>query len=118
MNLNEVTNIKFKDYVFQLKLDVNEDPTKKGLKIHFVPDEGDITNPDIQDEIAIELQKVLDAGLDKYGMQVERDRQLKDQTIIAFFVYIEYFDELIQKALQLGSKEEAEEESEETEEEL
>jgi hypothetical protein len=32
-------------------------------------------------------------------MRVERDRNLKDKTIIGFFVYIEYFDKLVRKAL-------------------
>ena len=32
-------------------------------------------------------------------MRVERDRNLKDKTIIGFFIYIEYFDRIIRKAL-------------------
>ena len=32
-------------------------------------------------------------------MRVERDRNLKDKTIIGFFVYIEYFDKLVRNAL-------------------
>jgi len=30
---------------------------------------------------------------------VERDRNLKDKTIIGFFVYIEYLDRIVRKAL-------------------
>ena len=32
-------------------------------------------------------------------MKVERDRNLKDKTIVGFFIYIEYFDRIIRKAL-------------------
>ena len=32
-------------------------------------------------------------------MNVERDRNLKDKTIIGFFIYIEYLDKIIRKAL-------------------
>ena len=32
-------------------------------------------------------------------MRVERDRNLKDKTIIGFFVYIEYFDKIVRQAL-------------------
>ena len=32
-------------------------------------------------------------------MKVERDRNLKDITIIGFFIFIEYFDRIIRKAL-------------------
>ena len=33
------------------------------------------------------------------GLDVERDRNLKDKTIIGFFIYIEYLDQIIRKAL-------------------
>jgi hypothetical protein len=32
-------------------------------------------------------------------MQVERDRQLKDKSVIGFFIYIEYVDKIIRQAL-------------------
>ena len=41
----------------------------------------------------------MEAGLDKFEMRVERDRNLKDKTIIGFFVYIEYFDKIVRQAL-------------------
>ena len=82
-----------------LKIDVNEDPQKKGLKIQFIPTTfGQLSNTE-RNDIAIELEKRLEAGLDQYEMRVERDRNLKDKTIIGFFVYIEYFDKLVRKAL-------------------
>lgn len=97
--IQEVTTVNINDQGFRLHIDVNDDPQKKGLQVQFIPQEGVLLNPDEQDNIAIELQKRLDAKLSNYGMQVERDRQLKDKTVIAFFVYIEYFDELIRQAL-------------------
>ena len=80
-------------------MDVNEDPQKKGLKIQFIPTTfGKLTKTE-QNDIAIELEKRLEAGLDQYEMRVERDRNLKDKTIIGFFVYVEYFDKIVRKAL-------------------
>lgn len=95
----ETAKIKFAGHQFMLKVDVNEDPQKKGLKIQFIPTTfGKLTGTE-QNDIAIELEKRLEAGLDSYEMRVERDRNLKDKTIIGFFVYIEYFDKIVRKAL-------------------
>lgn len=97
--ISEAAKINFAGHQFVLKVDVNEDPQKKGLKIQFLPTEfGSITRTE-QNDIAIELEKRLEAGLADYELRVERDRNLKDKTIIGFFVYIEYFDKIIRSAL-------------------
>lgn len=97
--VTESAKIKFADHQFTLKVDVNEDPQKKGLKIQFIPTEfGELTKTQ-QNDIAIELESRLEKGLARYDMKVERDRNLKNKTIIGFFVYIEYFDRLVRKAL-------------------
>ena len=45
------------------------------------------------------LTTELEKGLGQFDMRVERDRNLKDKSIIGFFIYIEYFDKIIRKAL-------------------
>jgi len=97
--ITESAKIKFAGHQFMLKVDVNEDPNKKGLKIQFVPTTFGQLSQTEQNDIAIELESRLEAGLDQYEMRVERDRNLKDKTIIGFFVYIEYFDKIVRKAL-------------------
>jgi len=97
--LNEAVKINFKGQQFVLKVDVNEDPNKKGIKVQFLPTSfGNLTRTE-QDDIAIALSEKLSAGLEAYGLDVERDRNLKDKTIIGFFIYIEYLDKIIRKAL-------------------
>lgn len=97
--LSESAKIKFAGHEFLLKVDTNEDPQKKGVKVQFLPAQfGGITKTE-QNDIAIELEKRLSNGLEEYEMKVERDRNLKDKTIIGFFIYIEYFDRIIRKAL-------------------
>jgi len=97
--LNEAVKINFKGQQFVLKVDVNEDPNKKGIKVQFLPTSfGNLTRTE-QDDIAIALSEKLSAGLKAYGPDVERDRNLKDKTIIGFFIYIEYLDKIIRKAL-------------------
>ena len=45
----------------------------------------------MQNDIAIELEERLERGLAEFELRVERDRNLKDKSIIGFFIYIEYF---------------------------
>ena len=97
--ITEAAKINFAGHQFILKVDTNEDPQKKGVKVQFIPTEfGSITATE-QNDIAIELEERLEQGLSDYDMKVERDRNFKDKTIIGFFIYIEYFDRIIRKAL-------------------
>lgn len=98
--LSEATKVHFGKYDFILKLDTNEDPRKKGLKIQFIPTQFGQMNQTTQNDVAIELETRLEKGLADYGLRVERDRGLKDKTIIGFFIYLEYFDRLVRKALE------------------
>lgn len=107
--LSEAAKINFAGHTFVLKIDTNEDPQKKGVKVQFLPTKfGSITSTE-QNDIAIELEKRLEQGLAEYELRVERDRNLKDKTIIGFFIYIEYFDKIIRKALS-GQNPQSEEE--------
>ena len=97
--VTEAAKINFAGHSFLLKVDTNEDPNKKGVKVQFIPTEfGSLTSTQ-QNDIAIELEERLEQGLAEYDLRVERDRNLKDKTIIGFFIYIEYFDKIIRKAL-------------------
>ena len=97
--ITEAAKINFAGHQFILKVDTNEDPQKKGVKIQFLPTEfGTLTKTE-QNDIAIELEQRLEQGLNQYDFKVERDRNLKDKTIIGFFIYIEYFDRMVRAAL-------------------
>jgi hypothetical protein len=97
--VTESAKINFAGHKFLLKVDTNEDPQKKGVKVQFIPTEfGSISSTE-QNDIAIELESRLENGLGEYDLRVERDRNLKDKSIIGFFIYIEYFDKIIRKAL-------------------
>ena len=99
--LNEAAKVNFAGHSFLLKVDTNEDPQKKGVKVQFIPTEfGDLTTTQ-QNDIAIELEERLERGLAEFELRVERDRNLKDKSIIGFFIYIEYFDKIIRKALSM-----------------
>ena len=97
--ISEAAKINFAGHSFLLRVDTNEDPQKKGVKVQFVPTEFGVLSPTEQNDIAIELEGRLERGLGEYDLRVERDRNLKDKSIIGFFIYIEYFDKIIRKAL-------------------
>ena len=97
--ITEAAKINFAGHSFLLKVDTNEDPQKKGVKVQFIPTEFGKLTPTQQNDIAIELESRLEKGLSEFDMKVERDRNLKDKTIIGFFIYIEYLDRIIRKAL-------------------
>ena len=98
--LTEATKVHFGKYDFILKVDTNEDPQKKGVKVQFIPTQFGQMNMTTQNDVAIELESRLERGLEQFGLRVERDRGLKDKTVIGFFIYIEYFDRLVRKALE------------------
>ena len=97
--LNEAAKINFAGHQFVLKVDTNEDPNKKGVKVQFLPTEFGKITPTEQNDIANELAVRLDQGLAEYDLRVERDRELKDKTIVGFFIYADQFDKMIRKAL-------------------
>ena len=97
--ITEAAKINFAGHQFILKVDTNEDPQKKGVKVQFIPTEFGSISATEQNDIAIELEERLEQGLSDYDLRVERDRNLKDKTIIGFYIYIEYFDRIIRKAL-------------------
>ena len=102
--LSEVTKVNFKGHKFVLKIDVNEDPNKKGVKVQFLPTTFTGMSKQQQDDIAMELQQKLNQGLTPLGLSVERDRELKDKTVLGFFIYIEYLNKIIINALNQASK--------------
>ena len=97
--LNEATKVNFKGHKFVLRVDVNEDPNKKGIKVQFLPTTFGAMSPQEQNDIAIALGDKSDSGLNRFGMRVERDRNLKDKSVVGFFIYIEYIDKIIRQAL-------------------
>lgn len=97
--ISESTKVDFGGHKFLMKIDTNEDPQKKGVKIIFYPLEFGSMNSTTQNDVAIELESRLEAGLAEYGLRVERDRAIKDRSAIAFIIFAEYFDRLIRLAL-------------------
>lgn len=97
--INEAAKINFAGHKFLLKVDTNEDPQKKGVKVQFIPTQFGKITPTEKNDIANELFERLNTGLAEYELFVERDRQLKDKSIVGFFIYADQIDKMIRKAL-------------------
>lgn len=101
--ISESVRINFMEHQFILKVSTNEDPNKTGIKVQFIPVNPQAISQTVHNDIAIKLQQKLDEGLKEYGLQVERDRDLKNKTIVGFFIYIEYVEKIIRSVLQSQS---------------
>lgn len=97
--LTEAVKIDFGGQKYILKVSTNEDPQKNGVKIQFQPMSITGASSTKQEETAMKLQNILNDSMSKYGLTIERDRQIRDKSIIAFFMYIEYFEKMIVDAL-------------------
>ena len=100
------TNIKLGGGSYKLILDVNKNPTKKGIKVQFDP-----LNPDPEPEstkqkdLQIRLLKQLNDGLRKYNMEADIDADVPNKNIIGFYIRLQFFDKIIRDALRQGTNE-------------
>lgn len=87
----------------KLKVDVNHNPTKKGIKVQFVlPDtiEGDAKAAATQ-----KLQSKLNQGLAQYNLTVSQDTDVPYSNVIGFLIPIADFKLFIKNAISGGSVE-------------
>ena len=76
-SLQEAVKVNFQDHTFALKVDVNEDPNKKGIKIQFLPTTFTAMSKTQQDEIAMELEEI--------EQKVNSDGDFDDRRAFHFF---------------------------------
>jgi len=82
-----------------MRFDVNANPTKKGLKIQFIPTENLTQNPDEARQIINELQIYLNQKLGNIGMAADFDPDVPYQNVIGFTIKLGSLSNMIVKAL-------------------
>jgi len=92
------------DNTFTIKVAVNKNPTKEGIKIQLIPKGGTILNdPDEKNNVSEKVQSAMNNALDKYGLQVNIDPDIKQATdnpnVLGYYIPITQFKNLITKAL-------------------
>jgi hypothetical protein len=70
---------------FGLVFDLGINPTKRGLKMKFVPMDPNVDVRTLADS-ASKISLVLQKRLAPHGLVVDRDTEIKDPTIIGFFI--------------------------------
>ena len=81
----------------KLKVDVNHNPTKKGIKIQFVLP--DTLEGDAKTQMTQKLQQKLNSGLSQYNLTVSQDTDVPYSNVIGFLVPIADLKLMIKSAL-------------------
>ena len=99
------------DNTFTIKVAVNKNPTKEGLKIQLIPKGGTVLEPDEKMDINEKVQQAMNRKLSKFDLQVNIDPDIKqatdDPNVLGYYIPLNQFKNLITKALK-GKEEEEE----------
>jgi len=84
----------------KLKVSVNKNPTKEGIKVQFaLPN---TIEGDNKANITRKLQSKLNGGLSQYNLTVNQDTDVPYSNVIGFLIPIADIKALIQKAIEGG----------------
>lgn len=89
----------------KLRVDINKNESKKGIKIQFVIPNGENMEDSQKEELTQKLQSKLSAGLSEHGLNVNFDTDVPYSNIIGFFIRIQDFKNLILKVLKPSQEE-------------
>ena len=118
------TDISLEGEPYKLVLDVNRNPTKKGIKVQFQPleieDTGEIgvdtgLSSTQQRDLQIKILRQLNDGLRKYDLEADIDPDVPYKNVIGYYIHLQYFDKIIRDALKGGSDGTPEEDTEQEE---
>ena len=86
----------------KLRVDVNHNPTKKGIKVQFVLPEQ--LEGDAKAQMTQKLQQKLSQGLSQYNLTVNQDTDVPYSNVIGFLIPIADFKLLIKNAISGGQQ--------------
>jgi hypothetical protein len=85
----------------KLRLDVNPNPTKKGIKIQFILPKGYSTNQ--KEDLTQKLKTKLNAGLAPHMLSVDVDLDVPYENVIGFLIRLSNIKMLIKSILEGGT---------------
>lgn len=88
----------------RLKLDVNPNPTKKGVKVQFILPKGYTTSQ--KEELTQKLKTKLNAGLAPHMLSVDVDLDVPYENVIGFLIRLSNIKMLVKSALESNTPEE------------
>jgi hypothetical protein len=89
---------------FNLRMGVNKNPTKLGVKIQFEP-LGGMLPIDTKAKLEVALQEKLNEGLSKYKIQISKDTDVPREEVIGFFIPLAQIKSLVIEGLGQGEAE-------------
>jgi len=91
------------DNTFSIKVAVNKNPTKEGIKIQLIPKGNTVLLGDEKPDVNEKVQKAMNQRLGKYDLQVSIDPDIKQATdnpnVLGYYIPLNQFKNLIVKAL-------------------
>jgi hypothetical protein len=93
----DMTPPKSPESGLKMILDVNKNPTKKGIKIQFIVPQG--TDEAKKEEITQKLKTKLNKGLADMGLSVDTDLDVPYQNVVGFLIRLESFKLFIKNIL-------------------
>jgi len=85
------------DSGLKMVVDVNKNPTKKGIKLQFIVPQG--TDEAKKEEITQKLKTKLNKGLADMGLSVDTDLDVPYQNVVGFLIRLESFKLFIKNIL-------------------
>ena len=98
---NPVVNITVAGKRYKLRFDVNDNPTKLGVKMQFVLDQ-DIEDPREKQKLASEISVALQKRLGESGVMVDYDDRNPYKNVIGFVVPLNSVAKLIISSMKGG----------------
>ena len=102
--LNEETNVTADNTTFIMRMGVNKNPTKLGLKIQFTP-KGNALDNETKARLRTLLQSKLNDGLREHKLQVSIDTDVPNPDVIGFMVDLASIKDMVVRAI--GGSEQA-----------
>jgi hypothetical protein len=93
----DITPPESPDSGLKMVVDVNKNPTKKGIKLQFIVPQG--TDEAKKEEITQKLKTKLNKGLAEIGLSVDTDLDVPYQNVVGFLIRLESFKLFIKNIL-------------------
>ena len=104
--INEYVNeaeLSTGDNTFSIKVAVNKNPTKEGIKIQLIPKGNTVLLGDEKPDVNEKVQKAMNQKLAKFGLQVNIDPDIgqatEDTDVLGYYIPLNQFKNLITQAL-------------------
>jgi hypothetical protein len=100
--VNPIFNITVGGKKYKLQFDVNDNPTKKGVKLQFIIDQ-EFQDPRDKQALAAEISVALQKRLGASGVMVDYDDRNPYKNVIGFIVPLNSVAKMIIQAMKGGA---------------